>query len=79
MYKVGQEVMVISDKGIAYDGYVLARATGEDGLKAYKIAIDGGGVEQMGQWHKAADVFVLDPRDPAEAQETTSVERFGAF
>jgi hypothetical protein len=77
MFKVGQEVMVISDKGIAYNGYILARATGEDNLKAYKIAIDGGGMDQMGQWHKASDVFVLDPSDPAESEETAPVERFG--
>ncbi len=76
MFKVGQEVMVISEKGIAYNGYVLERATGDDGLKAYKIAIDGGGMEQMGQWHKACDVFVIDPRDPADAEESTSIERF---
>lgn len=77
MFKVGQEVMVISDKGIAYNGYILARATGDDDLKAYKIVVDGGGMEQMGQWHKASDVFVLDPSDPAEAEDPASVERFG--
>ena len=77
MFKVGQEVMVISEKGIAYDGYILARATGDDGLKAYKIAIDGGGMEQMGQWHKASDVFVMDPRDEPEGEESATIERFG--
>ena len=25
MFNLGQEVMVITDKGIAYDGYVLAQ------------------------------------------------------
>ncbi len=64
MFEVGQEVTVINDKGVAYNGYILARATGDDGQKAYKIVIDGGGLEQMGQWHKSSDIFVLDPQLP---------------
>ncbi|HUN83505.1 MAG TPA: hypothetical protein VMU48_03960 [Terracidiphilus sp.] len=60
MYEVGQEVMVISDKGVAYDGKIMARATSEDGRKAYKIAVDGGGLSQLGQWHRASDIFLVD-------------------
>jgi hypothetical protein len=49
MFDVGEKVTVIADKGITYDGIILARATGDSGLGAYKIALDGGGTEQMGQ------------------------------
>ena len=63
MFYVGEKVTVIADKGITYDGIILARATGDSGLGAYKIALDGGGTEQMGQWHKAGDVFVREKTD----------------
>lgn len=69
MFDVGQEVTVINEKGIAYSGYVLARATGEDGQKAYKIALDGVGLGQLGQWHKSSDIFVLDPQAPPEVED----------
>jgi hypothetical protein len=68
MFEVGQEVTVINEKGVAYNGYVIARATGDDGQKAYKIAADGAGLQQLGQWHKGCDVFVLD-RLPSSTQE----------
>ncbi|HUN83506.1 MAG TPA: hypothetical protein VMU48_03965 [Terracidiphilus sp.] len=74
MFKVGQEVTVISEKGVAYSGYVLASATGDEGQKAYKIAIDGGGMGQLGQWHKAADVYVMDPRQEPAMEEPVSIE-----
>jgi len=75
MFKVGQEVTIISDKGVGYTGYVLACATGDDGQKAYKIAVDGAGMGQLGQWHKAADVFVIDPQEPAaQTDETISLD-----
>jgi hypothetical protein len=64
MIEVGQEVTVINEKGVAYNGYVLASATSVEGHKAYKIALDGGGLQQLGQWHKSCDVFVLDPPTP---------------
>jgi len=64
MIEVGQEVTVINEKGVAYNGSVMATATSVDGTKAYKIAIDGGGLQQLGQWHKACDVFVIDPPTP---------------
>jgi hypothetical protein len=63
MFDVGQKVTVITDKGIAYDGVILVRATGDNGPGAYKVTLDGGGREQMGQWHKAADVFVREEKD----------------
>jgi hypothetical protein len=61
MFEVGQKVVVITERGTAYDGFILARATGDDGAGAYKIALDGGGLGQMGQWHRADDVFVQEP------------------
>jgi hypothetical protein len=63
MFEVGQKVTIITEK-VAYDGVILARATGDDGQRAYKIALHGGGIEQTGQWHKAADVFIQEPVDP---------------
>ena len=61
MFEVGQKVVVITDKGLAYDGFILVRASGDHGAGAYKIALEGGGLGQMGQWHKASDVFVQEP------------------
>ena len=75
MIEVGQEVTVISEKGVAYTGVVLARATSDDGSKAYKIAIEGGGLQQLGQWHKANDVFVMDADEPKK-QEVLQMKSF---
>lgn len=75
MFKVGQEVTVISDKGVAYGGQILACATGDDGQKAYKIAMDGAGMGQLGQWHKSADVFIIENQDTAaQGEETISID-----
>ena len=63
MFDVGQKVTVITDKGIAYDGVILARAKGENGAGAYKVSLAGSGPEQMGLWHKANDVFVREKDD----------------
>ena len=63
MLDEGQKVTIITDKGISYDGIILARATGDNGPGAYKIALDGSGPEQIGQWHKASDVFVREKAD----------------
>lgn len=77
MYEIGQEVTVITDKGVAYNGVVMARATGDDGQKAYKIALEGGGMTQLGQWHKAGDVFVIDPQTQAKAAAPIYMRSFG--
>ncbi|HUD13106.1 MAG TPA: hypothetical protein VMQ56_05560 [Terracidiphilus sp.] len=61
MFDLNQTVIVITEKGVAYEGFILARATGEDGPGAYKIGLEGAGFEQPGQWHKAGDVFVPEP------------------
>jgi hypothetical protein len=63
MFEVGQRVTVIADKGLAYDGVIVARATGDTGAGAYKIALEGSGQETMAQWHKAIDVFVREKSD----------------
>ena len=63
MFDVKQKVTVITDKGIAYDGVILARATGDSGAGAYKVTLDGSGPEQLGQRHKAGDVFMREKGD----------------
>jgi hypothetical protein len=60
MLEVNQSVIVINDKGVAYEGYIMARASGENGTAAYKIGLEGAGFEQQGQWHKSDDVFVRE-------------------
>ena len=62
MLELDQSVIVINDKGVAYEGYIMARATGENATAAYKIGLDGAGLEQQGQWHKSGDVFVPEPK-----------------
>ncbi len=66
MFNVGQKVMVITEKGIAYDATILARAQSDDGHTAYKVAMNGLGPEQMGQWHKASEVFLPEHAEEAE-------------
>jgi hypothetical protein len=69
MLKTGQTVIVITDKGIAYEADIVATAKSDSGLAAYKVAVHGAGSEQLGQWHKACDVFV---EDQTEAEEDAS-------
>lgn len=61
MLEISQSVIVITEKGVAYEGYVMARASGENGAAAYRIGLEGAGFGQQGQWHKASDVFVPEP------------------
>ncbi len=60
MFEVGQKVLVITEKGVTYDATILATAKGDGGPGAYKVALTDHGPEQLGQWHKAADVFIMD-------------------
>jgi hypothetical protein len=62
MLELDQSVIVITDKGVAYEGFIMARATAENGASAYRIGIEGAGFQQQGQWHKADDVFVPEPK-----------------
>jgi hypothetical protein len=60
MYEVGQKVLVVTDKGVSFEATVLATAKGDGGPGAYKVSVNEVGAEQLGHWHKACDVFVLD-------------------
>ena len=72
MFNVGQEVLVITDKGIAYSGYITARALGDNGgPPAYQIAMHSGG--QQNQWHRASDVFL--PEEIAQ-EDPNAIENF---
>ena len=62
MLDLNQGVIVIGEKGVTYEGYVMARASGENGTAAYRIGLAGAGFEQQGQWHKSGDVFVPEPK-----------------
>lgn len=62
MLELDQSVIVITDKGVAYEGFIMARATAENGASAYRIGIEGAGFQQQGQWHKSGDVFVPEPK-----------------
>ena len=46
MLEIGQKVIVITDKGIAYDATILARAKGDDGPGAYNVSMQGLDPEQ---------------------------------
>jgi hypothetical protein len=74
MFDVGQRVMVITEKGVSYDATILARAEGDHGPGAYKVALHNLGPDQLGQWHKACDVFLPEKMD--EVEEATSSETF---
>lgn len=60
MLELDQQVIVITEKGTAYEGYIMERASNETGTGAYRIGLDGAGFEQQGQWHKACDIFVVE-------------------
>jgi len=61
MLDLNQSVIVINEKGVTYEGYIMQRAAGENGANAYRIGLEGAGFEQQGQWHKAGDVFLPEP------------------
>jgi hypothetical protein len=68
MFDAGQNVIVISEKGITYDATILAVAKDDSGKAAYKVALAGAGPDQLGQWHKAADVFLQTKSKETEEQ-----------
>jgi len=59
MFDVGQRVVVIAPSGITFDAIILARAKGDNGPGAYKVALYDN-QEETGQWHKAGDVFLAE-------------------
>ena len=72
MFDVGQTVLVVTEKGIAFDGLVMARAIGDEGgPPAYQIAVHKR--EQNAQWHKACDVFTVEE---TKKEDTDSIESF---
>jgi hypothetical protein len=72
MFNIGQAVLVITDKGVAYEGYVMARALGDNGgPSAYQVAIHGN--SQQSQWHRASEVFAPEETKP---EEPGSIESF---
>jgi hypothetical protein len=75
VFEVGQAVLVISDKGVAYDGYIVARAIGDNGgSPAYQVAPQGSGQQQK-QWHRSCDVFVVEAAPPEEVESIDSFLR----
>jgi hypothetical protein len=66
MLNIGQKVVVITEKGLSYDGVILARAAGDAQASAYKIGLESGGHQQQGQWHKSTDVFVPEATEDEE-------------
>ncbi len=75
MFKRGQTVIVISDKGLAYQADIVATAKDDRGLAAYKVAVHGAGAELLGQWHKACDVFVQEPSAAEEDGPWSSITK----
>jgi len=69
MYEIGQKVVVITDNAITFDATILARAKGDEGPGAYKVAMNDHSPEQVGQWFKASDVF-LPEQTEAEKKES---------
>jgi hypothetical protein len=74
MFDVGQRVIVITEKGLAYDATVLERARGDGEAGAYKVVLNDRGPEQLGQWHRACDVFL--PEKSEEQEEQVSMDSF---
>ncbi len=66
MLNIGQKVVVITEKGLSYEGVILARAAGDGQTSAYKIGLESGGYQQQGQWHKSDDVFVPEATEEEE-------------
>ena len=66
MFDIGQKVVVITGNAIPFYGVILARAKGDNGPGAYKIALNDNDPEDPGEWHKACNVFVIDPPAPPQ-------------
>ncbi len=72
MFDIGQAVLVITDRGAAYEGHVKARAMGDNGgPPAYLIESNVGG--QHDQWHRSFEVFVPEP---TKAEDPDSIEAY---
>jgi hypothetical protein len=60
MFEIGQRVIVITENAITFDATVVGRAKGDEGPGAYKVVPQGQGPGQLGQWHKANEVFIAE-------------------
>ncbi len=69
MFQRGQKVIVVTDKVSAYEATIVAVAMDDAGNRAYKVALEGSGIEQLGQWHKASDIFIQE--DSAEDEQAS--------
>lgn len=70
MFEIGQKVIVISEKGVAFEAVIIGRAKGDNaGPGAYKVAVKDIGPETIGQWHTASEVFV--PEQTAQEKKDT--------
>jgi hypothetical protein len=58
MFDLGQKVLVITENGITVSATILARARGDNGPGAYKVALNDQGPEHRVEWHRAGEVFV---------------------
>ena len=75
MFDVGKAVLVITDRGIVYNGHITARALGDNGgPPAYQVAASYGGGPQN-QWHRSSEVF-LPEATAAEAEDPNSIETY---
>lgn len=72
MFDIGQAILVITDRGAAYEGHVKARAMGDNGgPPAYLVESKIGG--QQDQWHRAAEVFLPEP---TKVEDPNSIEAY---
>ena len=62
MLDLNQTVIVIGEKGVTYEGYVMERASGDNGAMAYRIGLERAGSTQQGQWHRSCDVYVPEQK-----------------
>jgi hypothetical protein len=69
VFQRGQKVIVVTDKVSAYEATIVAVAMDDAGNRAYKVALEGSGIEQLGQWHKASDIFIQE--DSAEDEQAS--------
>jgi hypothetical protein len=74
MFEIGQHVLVIPREGLPYDATILARAIGDNGPGAYKVALHAHNPESNSHWHKAGDVFSIEKiEDEDEAEASIDV------
>jgi hypothetical protein len=60
MFDIGRKVVIITDNAITFEGTVIARAKGDNGPGAYKIALKDSDPDVPGEWHKASNVFIAE-------------------